>query len=105
MSKKTKHAQTPRQGTPTPTPVQHLNRRRKLFAMADKHAEEALFLAAFSCEDLISESTDILDALAKQSNHYNKEEFTNAGGGVMCACYDAGLALGLAFGLRLRGVR
>jgi len=77
--------------------------RRALLARAHQHAEEIL-LATVTDSSPGDATDDALSDLMQRSPYW-EEAFVEIEevGGLMNSCYDAGLMLGLAFGLRLRG--
>lgn len=77
----------------------------KLFQIADAHAEEALYRVAMGNACVVEEETDVLGRMIKASRYYRADEYEQTTGGMINACTEAGIAFGLAFGLRLRGVR
>lgn len=89
----------------TPTPKRHIADRRAMFKVADAYAQESLFLISTGLEGLIDENDEVLDQLMKMSTSYNEAAFAQIEnlGDVQCACFEAGIMLGLAMGLRLRG--
>jgi hypothetical protein len=93
-----------RQLPPIPTPEQHIEMRRRMFAEADRRAEERLFSMAAGLDGLLNHTTDDVYELMKLSHYWNEAEYNKTGGDTICACTDAALLLGLAFGLRLRGL-
>ena len=77
----------------------------KLFKIADAHAAEALYLTATGNASNVTEETDVLGELVRASRHFDQADYDKTSGDMVCACTDAGIAFGLAFGLRLRGAR
>lgn len=79
---------------------------QQLFAHADAYVARTLFATVVIGRDAAIPPgfpRDALDAVAPHSRFYHKRAFTTADGDVMATCYDAGLMVGLAYGLRLRG--
>ena len=87
---------------PIPFPLHH----HSLFPLADRYAATILVETVTNQEGAGETTNEALSALMRQSR-YDKPALEQLGSGgrgdLMNACYDAGLLLGLAFGLRLRG--
>lgn len=81
-------------------------RRNALFPIADRLAATILVETVTNEAPSAELTDDALIALMRRSRHYTHDceaiDHEQAGD-VMNACFDAGLMLGLAFGLRLRG--
>ena len=80
-------------------------REHTLFPLADRYSARIL-IASVTDQPMSDDATgEALYALMRRSRFYKPT--LEAGdvdqGGLMNACYEAGLVLGLAFGLRLRG--
>jgi len=104
MSTRTRRTTSPR--TPLP-PVPHLvdRQRAALFAHADKWAAEILRAVVMDAARFSTEKVDdALSDLQRRSSYYHEADARKQeDGNLMIACQEAGLMLGLAFGLRLRG--
>lgn len=88
------------------SPVPHLvdRQRAALFAHADKWAAEILRAVVTDANGFsITSVDDALVDLQRRSSYYHEaDERQQEDGNLMIACQEAGLMLGLAFGLRLR---
>ena len=77
---------------------------RQMLELAERYVDKALFAVAMG-HALPDDWAEMMEELVRMSRHYNPQEFSDASGDVQCACYDAGLVMGLAFGKRLGGAR
>ena len=80
-------------------------KRRALLARAHQHAQEIL-LAAVTDSGPNEAMNDALSDLMQRSPYWEQsfaEQLGSSTVGLTNSCFDAGLALGVAFGLRLRG--
>jgi len=79
--------------------------RAALFTAADRHAYAILLATVTNATGMRTEQVDeALADLTRRSSYYPEADERNQDdANLMIACQEAGLMLGVAFGLRLRG--